>query len=273
MRRFMPVLVLGIVLWPAHARAASFEPAFNLGYAYELQSWSMTDGSGKSLSFASPMHTYTVTDLTGMVLAMGNSLARTNANRYYAEQEAVRQRKTSYSYAVEAAEPHEGTRLGMTVGFGTPDGFGGTAIAGNGTSGLTAKALRLDLGFDLFEFLEGTFAFNTGFGSFATVAPSTGGLKFSTTALPIGLSYRRTLPLLSFILVEPFAHLDWGHLAAQGGKSFDARDYGVTASWVVGPQWRLEGRYAIATMPGEGPGGAKALATGTTLAVGTTMSF
>lgn len=281
MKRNLALLSLVIVSTAAVAAPAMAEddegPLFDLRYAYELQSWSVPGTAGTPLlGFSAPMHTYTVSDHSGMVLALGSSVARTQGGRMAAEQEARRRGDASYSYTIHMAQPQPGLRLGMTVGLGEAQGLSGTSLAGAAPVGAGARLFSLATGSDMFGLFTGTLGWDLALTSFSVATPNSAGTSFtfSSTQVPFGLSYRLGLPIVP-LLVEPFARLDVANWMGSGFKSFSAMDYGVRAALVLHPMWRLEGRWNTAQVPQAGVTGANKgdLATVSTLAVGTTMYF
>lgn len=240
---------------------------YSLSYSQDIQNWSMAAPSG-GFTFGVPMHTLSVTDHTGSIIAALLGLARTEANRYHAMEAAAREAKRenrstyTYTYAMGEATPHQGLQLGLTLGQGEATGLASPA---------KAKLLRLHMGTDLFGLFGGTLAWETAYArTELDTAATPSGTSFSSTAAPFGFSYRLALPLPVSVMIEPSASVDWTYMIA-GFKGEPLYRYGLGAAWVLDAQWKIEGRYALARQPQSGGGALPAeLAT---LALGTTMSF
>lgn len=278
MKRTLPLLSLALSFsFAAPAMAGSFEgPTFNLSYGYETQTWNVPNTTGTAaFGYSTPMHTFTLTDESGSVLAVATGLSRTQASRMNAEREAIRRKESSFSYTVYSAQPHPGLKLAMTVGMGETANF--TGVTGS-TAGLSSKMFKLGVGSDMFELLGGTVAWDWAYAGYNLQkdASSSSTVSYSASQSPLGLSYRYGVPLPFFpVLIEPFAHVDLGYWMGSGFKSYDARDYGAKVAVELHPLWKLEGRWTVATMAQSGATDTTKsdLASLSSLTLGTTMTF
>ncbi|HEY9898385.1 MAG TPA: hypothetical protein V6D00_04320 [Pantanalinema sp.] len=238
-------------------------PSGDMRYGYDVMTWQNTTAGASTPLMSGGMHTFTVTDRTGVVLAALTSMFGTEANRMNAEREAIRSRKTSYSYAVREAAPNPDMLLSLTTGFSAQGGYAMTA-AGGAAAPLDASLVRVDLGFDMFPLLGGVVAFDTGMGSFSSTS-ATGSVVAPKAVMlaPIGLSWRWVpdLPVLNNLVLRPFAHLDWADALSR--KGFGANDFGLSASLVLSPYLQLDARHAVSS---------RGVTTGTTTELGYTTT-
>lgn len=232
---------------PAFAQPGS---VFDLRYAYELHNWSVpgadpnvTGVNPTALTFAAPMHTFTVTDYSGALLGFASALARTEGGRMRAREEAIRRRDTTYSYAVYGAEPKPGLGLGLTLGTGALSSFGGVGVTSPAVqqAAMSLSMMRLFAGSDMFRVANGTLAWDTSLTGYTLQnVPTTESFRFNSSVWALGLSYR--MPVLNLpVLLEPNVHLDAGRFLF-GGFKYDAYDLGLNAAYVLHPSWRIEGR-------------------------------
>lgn len=147
LHRRMWAAVALVLAQSAPAAADGFEPDADMGYAFEFQNWSVPASTGR-FGFNAAMHTVTLTDRTGVVLALASSASKTRANEYYARQDAARRQEQFYQYQVAIDEPKEGVRLSLVLGTGSPSGLYGPALTTQ--QDLDAKLARLRFETDLF---------------------------------------------------------------------------------------------------------------------------
>lgn len=226
---FRGACLAALALTLGAAPAAAFEPDADMGYAFELHQVGVGAAPG-AVGFSAFMHTLTLTDRTGMVLALVNSAAQTNANRYWAEQDAIRKDQLFYTYQQVIDEPKEGVRLGLTLGTGSPGGFSGPGLTA--PTDLDAKLVRLRMETDMFPLLGGTTSLHFG-GSYFRAAGRSGGGSFelSTFMLPLGLAWRIAPLPVNGLVFEPFVDVDWGNAIVRGFGSLPAHDYGLRVAY------------------------------------------
>ncbi|MNS08170.1 hypothetical protein D3C72_396280 [compost metagenome] len=239
-------LALGLTA-AAPAAAQGFEPNADMGYAFEAQSWAVPTGA-TSTGFGAFMHTLTLTDRTGIVMALVTSAAKTNANEYYAREDAKRRQEHFYQYQIHVDEPKEGARLSLILGTGSPAGLASVSQEPD------AKLARMRFETDLTAFLGGTLALHTGLGYFQATGrdPAAGAFRFSSWNVPLGL-YWRIAPLpVPGLVFEPFADLDWANAIGRGFQSVPAHDYGLRVAYYPHPTFALTARAELARFAADG---------------------
>lgn len=256
MNRLLAALPALAALAPlgAPALAAESETLFDQRASLEWQSWNWASpSSNASLGYSVPMTVFTVTDHSGAILGAGMAVAANEARRSQAERDAIREGKSSYTYAVEEGHAREGTRLGFSVGYGgigssTPSGTGVTATG----AGAYSRMARLFLEGDLFEVLGGAVVFNTGTAYWSAISPAagTGGSALNIEAWnwPVEVRYRYAAPFLPGLVIEPSASFDWlytAYYAVNGGARWDARNFGVEVGYHLLPSVKLRAGYFL----------------------------
>jgi hypothetical protein len=222
------------------------EPIADMGYAFELQNWSAPTSAG-AIGFTAFMHTLTLTDRSGFVFALVNSMAKTEGNRYAAEQSAIARKENFYEYQQVIDEPKEGIRLGLVLGTGSPNGLNGPGITS--PTDLDAKLARMRLEFDLFGLLGGAVGFHTGLEYFQ--ANSSAG-KLSAFTFPLGLAYRIAPLPIPGLVFEPFIDADLGTTIGGGFKTAPARNYGLRVNYFLHPSFAINARVEGAALPLDG---------------------
>jgi hypothetical protein len=242
----LALALLAVSAAPALADEDGFEPNADMGYAFELQNWSAPTSAG-AVGFTAFMHTLTLTDRSGLIFALANSAAKTNANRYYAEQSAIAKKELFYEYQQVIDEPKEGVRLGLVLGTGSPNGFNGPGVTS--PTDLDAKLARMRIDFDMFALLGGTVGFHTGLDYFQ--AGSSAG-KLSAFTFPLGLAWRIAPLPVPGLLFEPFVDADLGTAIGGGFKTAPARNYGLRVNYFLHPSLAINARVEGAALPLDG---------------------
>lgn len=235
----------------APALADDDGPMADMGYAFELQNWAIPAAAG-GVGFTGFMHTLTLTDRTGVVMAIFSSAAKTNANRYYAEQQAIAKREAFYQYQQVIDEPKEGVRLGLVLGTGSPNGFNGPGITS--PTDLDAKLARLRIDGDMFSLLGGTVAFHTGLDYFQAGGQSaaSGSFDMKSFIFPLGLAWRIAPLPIAGLVFEPFVDADLATTIAGGFTKAPARNYGLRLNYYLHPSFNISARAEAAALPVDG---------------------